>query len=145
MAVERRDPLPAGRYWTFVLEDELGDWQRWVSSQVPLVHVVAAERKSALAPFLPAVFATRPDGSIIMDAKGAWFLFDVKAPVPWVGFGFPTIVTDPTITSSSQVEQAPDPEPEGKLTDDMWREVKSVVLLGAGVYFGGILLQRVLR
>jgi hypothetical protein len=145
MAVERRDPLPPGRYWTFILERELGDWQRWVSEHQGEVHVVAAERKSALAPFLPAVFATRPDGSIIMDAKGAWFLFDVLEPVPWVGFGFPTIVTDLAITSSSQVEQAPDPEPDGGAAEGVWREVKNTVLLGGAIYLGGVLLTRYLR
>ena len=142
MAVERRDPLPPGRYWIYVLEDELEDWDEWARDHSGAVHVVASERQTTLSPYTPAVMATRPDGSIIMDAAGAWILFDVMAPTPWVGFGFPTIVTDPTITRSEQIVQAPAPDPDDQLAKDVWDEVKGLVLLAGGIYLLGSFLGR---
>jgi len=133
VALERRDPLPPGRYWIYVLEDELEDWSEWSRAHAATVHVVASEQKTKLAPFTPAVFATRWDGSIIMDGAGAWFLFDVSAPTPWVGFGFPTIVTDMTIRRSTDVEAAPEPEPDGQLGSDLWGEIKGLVFFGGAI------------
>lgn len=142
MAVERRDPLPAGRYWIYVLEEELADWDEWASEHSSTIHVVASERKKKLSPFIPAIFVTRPDLSIIMEAAGAWILFDVLSPTAWVGFGFPTIVTDPTIRQSSEVEQAPEPEPDDQLARDVWSRVEGLVLLAGGVYLLGAFLSR---
>ncbi len=145
MAVERREPLPPGRYWIYILEDELGDWDEWARAHSATVRVVATERKTALPSHAPAVMVTRPDLSIIMDAAGAWVLFDVLTPTPWIGFGFPTIVTDRSITQSSHVEQAPDPEPDDQLASDLWGEVKGLVLLAGGIYLGGVLLGKAMR
>lgn len=142
MAVERRDPLPPGRYWVYVLEDELEAFDEWAREHSPSVHVVASERKKKLSSYTPAIFVTRPDLSIIMEEAGAWFLFDVTAPVPWVGFGFPTIVTDPTITRSEQVEQAPEPLPDDQLAKDVWDEVKGLVLLAGGIYLAAAFVGR---
>jgi hypothetical protein len=142
MAVERRDPLPPGRYWIYVLEDELEDWDEWSREHSATVRVVASERKKKLSPFVPAIFVTRPDLSIIMEEAGAWFLFDVTAPTAWVGFGFPTIVTDMTIIRSEQVEQAPDPLPDDQLAKDIWGELKGLVLLAGGIYLAGAFFMR---
>lgn len=142
MAVERREPLPAGRYWIYILEDELEDWDEWAEDNALTVHVVASERKTKLPSHAPAVMVTRPDLSIIMEAAGAWFLFDVLSPTPWVGFGFPTIVTDRSISQSIHVEQAPDPVPDDQLGMDLWGELKGLVLLGGGIFLAGALLMR---
>ena len=142
MAVERRNPLPPGRYWVYVLEDELEAWDEWAREHSATVRVVASEQKKKLPAFRPAIFATRPDLSIIMDEAGAWILFDVTAPTEWVGFGFPTIVTDMTITQSSQVEQAPAPDPDDQLARDVWGEVKGLVLLAGGIYLAAAFIGR---
>lgn len=144
MAVERRDPLPPGRYWVYVLEDELVRWDEWARDHSATVHVVSSERKKKLSSYTPALFVTRPDLSIIMDEAGAWFLFDVSAPTPWVGFGFPTIVTDPAVRSSTDVEEAPDPEPDDQLAKDIWKEIRGLILLAGGVYLGGTLVKEFL-
>lgn len=142
MAIERRDPLPVGRYWIYVLEDELDGWDEWAREHSTSVRVVATERKKKLPEFRPAIFSTRPDLSIILDEAGAWILFDVLSPTPWVGFGLPTIVTDMSITQSSQVEQAPDPVPDDQLAKDVWDEVKGLVLLAGGIYLAGAFFMR---
>lgn len=142
MALERRDPLPPGRYWQFILEDEYGPWQQWANEHSDTVQVVAVERKKHLAPYRPAIFVTRPDLSIIMEEAGSWMLFDVSAPTPWVGFGYPTIVTDPKVISSAQVEQAPDPLPDDQLARDVWGRVSELLFWGAVVYIGGQFIAR---
>jgi len=142
MALERRDPLPIGRYWQFVLEDEYDRWQSWVTENRDTVQVVAVERKMTLEPYRPAIFVTRPDLSIIMHEGGSWVLFDVKAPTPWVGLGYPTIVTDMTITRSEQVEQGPPPAPDDQLARDVWGRVSELLFWGAVVYLGGQFIAR---
>lgn len=142
MAIERRDPLPTGRYWQFILEDEYGPWQKWVHDHQSTVDVLAVERQKRLAPYRPAIFVTRPDLSIIMDEAGSWMLFDVLAPTPWGGFGYPTIVTDMTVRSSAQVVQAPPPVPDDQLAREVWGQVRGLLFWGAVVYIGGQFVAR---
>lgn len=142
MAVERKDPVPPGRYWLFLLEGEEEKWQDWVHEHAASVRVVATERKEKLAAYRPAIFATRPDLSIIMEEGGEWVLFDVLAPTPWVGLGFPTIVTDPNVRSSSNIEQAPPPAPDDQLAREVWGRVSELLFWGAVVYLGGQFIAR---
>ena len=142
MALERRDPLPAGRYWQFLLEDEGPAWAKWTHDHSSTVRVIATERKMKLSPYRPAIMVTRPDLSIIMEEGGAWVLFDVLAPTPWVGLGYPTIVTDPTITRSEQVEQAPAPQPDDQLAREVWGRVSELLFWTGVVYLGGQFIAR---
>ncbi|HEV8550419.1 MAG TPA: hypothetical protein VGQ57_15350 [Polyangiaceae bacterium] len=137
MAIERRDPVPKGRYWLFLLEGEEERWQAWVTEHRDSVRVIASETKQKLAPYRPAIFATRPDLSIIMEEGGAWVLFDVLAPTPWVGLGYPTIVTDPAVHSSTDIEQAPAPLPDDALAQQLWSQVKGLLFWGGLIYLGG--------
>lgn len=142
MAMERRDPVPKGRYWLFLLEGEEETWGEWVTDHAATVRVVATERKTKLSPWRPAIFSTRPDLSIIMEEGGSWVLFDVLAPTPWVGLGFPTIVTDASVQSSTQVEQAPAPKPDDELAREVWGRVSELLFWGAVVYLGGQFIVR---
>lgn len=141
MAIERRDPLPKGRYWIFLLEGEDPQWQAWVRAHASTVRVRVTERKERLESYTPAIFSTRPDLSIIMEDGGTWVLFDVLAPTPWVGLGFPTIVDNPEIASSSQVEQAPPPEPELKPGD----VIRTAAFAVGAIVLAAVALNRVLR
>lgn len=147
MAVERRDPVPPGRYWVFILPKEEEQWARWVTANQATVRVIGVERKTKLEPYVPAIFATRPDLSIIMQDGGAWLLFDILAPTPWVGLGLPTIVNSSSVKSSSQVEQGEvPPEPAGSGPTDF----AAKIALGAapwllGAYLGVQLIKRALR
>lgn len=146
MAVERRDPVPPGRYWVFILPKEEEQWARWVTANQATVRVVGVERKEKLEPYVPAIFATRPDLSIIMQDGGAWLLFDILQPTPWVGLGFPTIVNSSSVKSSSQVEQGEVVPSQGSGPADF----ATKIALGAapwllGAYLGVQLIKRALR
>jgi hypothetical protein len=93
MALERRTPLPIGRYWIDVFKRE--EFRAWLRTAAERVHVAATESFAANA------------GGPARD----WYLFEVKAPVAWsaITFGFPDIAP-PSITSSSDTVQRPPPE-----------------------------------
>lgn len=119
-AIERRDPLPAGRYWVYIDDEEVDAWQDWVSKSDGKVKTLIMEPQKEVARWLPAVFATRPElfilqsitGPIIQSVAGYWVLFDVLTPVIWIGFGYPTTVIDPTIRSATDVASTPPPDPD---------------------------------
>lgn len=88
MALERKSPLPPGRYWVDVPPSDRSGFAAWL--QANRGHV--------------AVRSTSESG----DSGWQWILFDVTAPAMafWQGPGYPTIA-DPSITSESQVKQVP--------------------------------------
>lgn len=116
VAVERRDPVPPGRYWIFVKPNELDQWHSWVTGSAGKVKTVVSETQLRspdgwLWAAKPEAILPGTDG-IIRESGGEWVLFDVLAPYPWVKLGLPTIVTDPTIRSSTDVITAPAPSTE---------------------------------
>lgn len=136
MAVERRDPVPPGRYWVYLDKEEIPTWAKWLEQFPGSVRVIATEVQ-AITPH-GVIWAIKPDLEIIKTAVGEWILFDVLRPVPWVGFGFPTIVTDPNVKGTSDVMTAPVPE-------DSVDRIKNLVLLGGAIYIVGMLLSRKYR
>ena len=121
MAVERRDPVPPGRYWVFVKKDELDQWQAWLSGSAGKVKVVASETQMRspdgwIWAATPEAMLPGTDG-IIRESGGEWILFDVVSPYPWVKLGFPTIVTNPTVRSSTDVITAPAPATDNPSAD----------------------------
>lgn len=94
-ALERTNPLPAGRYWVDVFSPDADAFGAWLSSNKATVHVVATEHFE------------KNDAGPPRD----WYLFQVLAPTPWAGPGFPTIAA-PTVTSSSDTATRPDPTPD---------------------------------
>lgn len=92
MAVERRDPVPAGRYSVLVLPEEEPRWRAWVEAHAATVHPIMSVPKQRLASNT-AVFSTTWMGDIIQDYAGSAVLFRVSSPTRWVGLGLPTIET----------------------------------------------------
>lgn len=135
MAVERRDPLPVGRYGVFVKEDEDEAWHSWTAENAGKVRVVSTIPSLALGGDGLPVFYTTPTGEIIQKIVGSNVLFEVSSPVKWVGFGFPDIESRPP--EAWVEEHTEDP---GKYLGDPYAEIKSLVLLGGAIYLGGILL-----
>lgn len=151
MAVERRDPLPPGRYSFFVLVSDGPAWAKWLGEQGGRVRVVAQVDKRALGTSVP-VFATRWDGTIIQDLVGTDVLFDVLEPTPWVGFGFPSIESapptgpvpsEPRSVDSWVKEKRDNPEyqPDPSATDELARLIK----LGGLFLLGAVVLDRALN
>lgn len=101
-ALERRNPLPPGKYWVDVFTPQEAAFQDWLRKNKGSVSVITTET------FAP-----------IDDYPGrAWRLFTVQAPVAWEGPGFPTIA-EPGVETSEDTAQRPDPEkdPLDKLSD----------------------------
>jgi hypothetical protein len=101
-ALQRTNPLPAGKYWIDVFTPQEAAFQDWLRRNKTHVIVTTTET------FDP-----------IDDWPGrTWRLFEVKAPVSWEGPGFPTIA-GPGVQSSSDTSDRPAPEkdPTDKLSD----------------------------
>lgn len=114
MAVERKDPLPPGMYWIFVLTKELDRWNEWVMDHAATVRQLASQTQT-VTPDSP-LWGITPSGDAIKDPAGEVIVFSVSALTPWVKLGFPTIVKDPKLSPyqviDREVASAPDPEPD---------------------------------
>lgn len=92
MAVETRNPLPAGRYWIDVSKEPvpLGTWQGFLSAFAEFVHVDTTEE----------------------DEDFAFSIFTTSKALVWPeGIGYPTIA-GADIKSRADTVQRPDPEPD---------------------------------
>jgi len=90
MAVETRNPLPAGRYWIDVSKEPVpfGTWQGFLAAFPEHVHVDATEE----------------------DESFAFSIFTTTKPLVWPeGIGYPSIA-GPGIKSRSDTVQRPNPE-----------------------------------
>lgn len=132
--MERRDPLPVGRYWCYIDQSEVGKWGDWVAANPGKVKVLVTEAQKSLSSWLPAIFQTRWDLDVITSVVGEWILFDVTAPVKWVGLGYPTTVIDPNVKSSTDVSTAPAPEPDANPLGVLYGDLRTLLLLGGGLY-----------
>jgi len=138
MPIMRTNPLPPGRYWVDVFDPKRGEFRGWLADHSDTVHVVHQEDK------LP-----RDD-----YPAETWYLFEVLAPTPWEGPGFPTIADD-SVKASVDTSDRPAPPPSiaeqtGEVIDSVEAAAKSaeeaaktglwgVVLLGVGVILYKIL------
>lgn len=137
--MERRDPIPAGRYWVYIDESEVARWSAWVTSNEGRVKVLVTEPQLTLSSWLPAIFQTRWDLSVIQSVKGYWILFEASEPVKWVGLGYPTTVIDPAIKSATDVMTAPAPTPDTDMLGDsplgaVLGQLKTILLIGGGLF-----------
>lgn len=126
-AVERQNPLPAGRYWIDIFDKDSDAFGAWLSSNKVTVVVRATEH-----------FESTPTRD--------WYLFEVKVPTPWNGPGFPTVAA-PNVTTSSDTAQRPDPPPSvtdqiEELLNSEKQFVKTSAWIGVAVVavVGGALL-----
>jgi hypothetical protein len=92
MAIERRDPVPAGRYSVFILPEEEPRWKAWLAEHAATVRPIMSVPQQRLASNTP-IFATTWMGDMIQDYAGSEVLFRISAPTPWVQLGLPTIET----------------------------------------------------
>lgn len=86
MALERKNPLPIGRYWVDVPEANLPEFQAWLAERPTQIHVEATDQ--ALADL-------------------TWYLFAVSSPVPWFGPGTPTIAESWVHSREDTVQRPP--------------------------------------
>ena len=95
MPLERRNPLPAGRYWLFLDQAAAPLFDDWKASHRDAVKLART--------------------SFDADTGYSWYVFSVSKPVPWQpeSFGWPNIadasVKDPTdVTSGLDAVPPPD-------------------------------------
>lgn len=131
MSVERRDPLPPGRYSIFILPNETSEWQAWTAAHRATVRVNATvDQKAVGGTESTAIFHVDTDGRPITESKGAAIFFTVSAPTPWVGLGLPTIEKDGLDAWKKDVTENPDPGA------DVLDQVRNLILFGGLVYLG---------
>lgn len=129
MAIERRNPLPPGRYWQDILEQHVASFREWLQSNKAVVRVVAAESHPR-------------DGD--WPAR-EWYLFEVSAPTPWQAtkWGYPTIATG-EVQSSADTVQRPPPEkdPLERIDETIISAGKSatVLLFGGALVLGAVFI-----
>jgi hypothetical protein len=93
-AMERRNPLPVGRYWVFAFGDKRTLLETWFKQNSSSVHAGHAE------------------GGDATGSEPAWsfYIFNVLSPTPWdaVTFGYPDIAAS-SVQSSQDTASAPSP------------------------------------
>lgn len=133
MAIERRNPLPVGRYWVDIVETRAHPGLRiafasWIARNRSTVRVVRREQF----------------GGLLTGAPRDWYLFDVAALVDWpatAGFGFPSVVRSPSAPTAPEVRQAsdtvqlPPPEPSmGQRLTDLMSGASTLGVIALGIY-----------
>lgn len=120
-AIERKNPLPPGKYWVDVFEPQEIAFQDWLRRNKANVAVTSTE-------------SFDPTGDY---AARVWRLFEVNAPVTWEGPGFPTIA-GANVKSSADTSDRPAPEkdPLDKLSDygtNVEKTAKTILWVAGGV------------
>ena len=134
--LERKNPLPVGRYWVDVPGSYLGTFQAWLADRQEQIHVDATGERQASGTL------TSPGVSI------TWYAFTVKSPVPWFGPGTPTIA-DSSITSIDDTVSRPPPPPS--FIDQMFGASGTVptiakyALWGGAAVLGGVALWKLFQ
>lgn len=133
MAIERRNPVPKGRYWVDVIDTKSYPGARlffsaWLARNRSAVVVVKKESY----------------GSLITGAARDWYLFDVMTPVTWEkgqGFGLPTIVRSaenpkaPVVTTAADTGvRPPPPPPFSDQISNIFDDFKTVGLIALAIY-----------
>jgi hypothetical protein len=154
--LERKSPLPVGRYWQDIFEKQAHDWDLWLQQ-----HEVEGPNRSPTSDDSVSLekfefFRADPlrDGSWLPEAfdpnagrinSRMWVLFNVLKPVDWPAtkLGFPTIADQTVQTSADTADNPPGPSPIDEVKDAVVDAVKPVLWV-AGIV-GAFLLVRELR
>lgn len=134
MAIERRNPLPKGKYWVDIIDTPKVPGARlyfvaWLARNRGKVNVIKKEEF----------------GGLTTGKARDWYLFEVLQPVTWEtdkGFGLPSQVMSaenpsaPIVTSSADTATRPEP-PAGPLEqmNELFADAKSLLFILAGLYF----------
>lgn len=86
MAVEKRNPLPAGTYLIVVQTIHLDAFRQWLDRNRATVEVLETKPVVESDSGMPGVEVSTP--------VGAWFGFRVSKPTQWEGPGWPDIATE---------------------------------------------------
>lgn len=133
MTVERRNPLPAGRYWIMVFDDKRQKFVDWRTINKDSVFVEATESFIEGEQHPHDFYIFRVSESVkVPGGTGT-----ISVPVTWdaTTFGFPT-VAGPNVKSSADTVQAPDLPKDA--TDQLNDALESAGGLGKSVVIGAV-------
>jgi hypothetical protein len=125
MTIERRRPLPAGRYWADVVERNRIPFEAWLKVNATVVRLEATEH------------AEPSDGAPSRD----WVLFETTAELAWPDpvMGFAPNVAAASVHASTDVVQRPPPPEE--LAATLTAAMRSVVYaVGALAFVGAVVV-----
>jgi hypothetical protein len=119
-ALERRNPLPPGRYWIDLFEKDSAAWLAWRARNGVKIEVTEHFNSSPPRDFI---------------------IFRTDTPVPWEGPGYPTIA-GATVKASEDTGQRPPPtkDPIDAITDIVTSPTAKVVGTALGIVAGGALI-----
>lgn len=126
MTLERKNPLPTGRYWVDVPSGDLSTFQTWLAERPTQIRVDATAEREAQSITL---FGT--------GSKITWYQFTVLSPVPWFGPGTPTIATEDIVSIDDTVTRPP---PEPGFLDQLLGASGSVPVAAKYAIWGGAAL-----
>ena len=143
-AIERRNPLPPGRYWQDIFNKHAPDWNAWIAehgsgaigdeTKDVVVERVDRFRADPLrdGSWLPEILAPENAGTI---PDRMWVLFRVKRAVPWPAtkLGFPTIADETVQSSADTAENPPGLTPGEEIEAAAMHVVRPVMYLAGGL------------
>lgn len=131
MTVERRNPLPGGRYWIDIFDSKRSAFETWAAVNKDSVHVEVTESHDTNPPRDFYIF-TVAERVAVPGGTGT-----IAVPVQWdaATFGFPTIA-GPEIKSSADTVSRPDLPKDA--TDQISDGLDSIGSLGKSVVVAGI-------
>lgn len=136
MAIERRSPLPNGRYWVDIIDrrGEALEFDAWIQRGVNAGKLALINREQ------------KGQSTWSLDYSGVryvFYLFDVLQPVEWPkgkGWGFPSIARSEAHPMAPEVTKAEDtgvrPTVPGTFDTitDLLGDAKTLALVAIGIY-----------
>ena len=97
--LERRNPLPPGRYWQDIFAPNFDAFHAWLVANKESVHVEVAQSFSG----------KEPEMNIPNAIDREFYIFTVSDPVTWdqTHWGFPTLAGKNVTTSDDTVQRPP--------------------------------------
>jgi len=126
MAMQRKNPVPPGKYWVDQFEQRILEFDMWLRRNDDKVKVIKREE-----------FARLWNGR-----QRVWYLFQVQQPVKWEkGWGFPTIAQSAENPTAPVVEKPDDtvtkpPPPLGPIEqlESLFEDAKTVAFIALLAY-----------
>lgn len=138
--LERRSPLPVGRYWQDVFAKQGPDFRDWLEAHLTdgsvSIEKIEAFQADPLrdGSWLPA--ALQPDFKGTIPDR-SWVLFNVLRPVDWPAtkLGFPTIANPSVQTSTDTADNPPGPSPTDEVVGAL-KDATGAITLALGLFLG---------
>ena len=136
MTIERKSPLPVGRYWVDIIDrrGEVLEFDAWVKRGVSAGKLALINREQK---------GTTTWSLDYSGVRYTFYLFDVLEPVEWPknkGWGYPTIARSEAHPEAPRIETADDtgvrprvPSPIETITSFLG-DAKTLAFVALGIY-----------